>query len=199
MEGSTAEREKWTLTRDRLEVFLNHLHEDREQAGQAYEQIRRKLVTFFRCNGCSCAEDLVDETIDRVIRRLGEIEVNNLMSFTRGVARHVASELHKKDREIPLADVPEPSHWGIQGEEDQQERERSLECLRKSLLLLNPHDRELLRAWYLYEKGHKIENRKRLAVARGTSDGALRVQAFRARQRLQELVESCLKVSSGSV
>ena len=47
----------------------------------------------------------MDETIDRVIRRLGEIEVGNLMPFIRGVARRVVSELHRKAREVSLADI----------------------------------------------------------------------------------------------
>jgi RNA polymerase sigma factor (sigma-70 family) len=198
MGRSIAQREKWTLTRDQLEAFLDYLNKDREQAARAYELIRQKLVIFFRCNGCSNAEDSVDETIDRVIRRFGEIEVKHLMPFIRGVARKVVSELHQKSREVPLADTPEPSHSWDLAEGDERERERRLECLQKSLLQLDPDDRELLKAWYLYEKSEKIEERRRLAVLRGVSAGTLRVQAFRARQQLQELVECCLRASSGA-
>jgi hypothetical protein len=139
----------------------------------------------------------VDATIDRVIRRLEEIEVAEMMPFIRGVARKVVSEIHKKSREIPLTEIPEPSDWGNLSEPD-VEGERRLECLQKGLSQLKPADRELLNGWYLYDKRQKLENRKRLGVLRGTSATALRVQAFRARQRLQGLVESCLKESSNS-
>jgi len=81
MQGSVARKGKWILARKRLDVFLGYLHPDREQAGERYEQIPRILVTLFKCNGCPSAEDAVDETIDRVIRRLGEVEVDNLMGF----------------------------------------------------------------------------------------------------------------------
>src|SRR5580700_5918445 len=67
MESESARNEKWTLTRESLEVFLNYLDADRERAGEKYETIRQKLLTLFRCNGCWTAEDLADETIDRVI------------------------------------------------------------------------------------------------------------------------------------
>lgn len=67
MQGSVARKGKWILARKRLDVFLGYLHPDREQAGERYEQIRRILVTLFKCNGCPSAADAVDETIDRVI------------------------------------------------------------------------------------------------------------------------------------
>jgi DNA-directed RNA polymerase specialized sigma24 family protein len=197
MERLTTQKKNWTLTRGRLDAFLARLHEDREQAGREYEQIRRRLLTFFRCNGCSNAEDPVDETIDRVIQRLEEVKVVNLMAFVCGVARRVVSEVHRKAREIPLADIRELSSWDALGESDAQARERGLDCLQKGLLALKPADRELLKSWYLYDKAQKIENRKHVAELRGVSATALRLQAFRARQRLQELVEDCLKALPG--
>jgi RNA polymerase sigma factor (sigma-70 family) len=199
MEGSTARSGKWTLTSQALEVFLTYLDPERERAGEKYEAIRRTLITFFRCNGCWNAEDPVDETIDRVIRRLGEVEVRNLMPFIRGVARHVVSEKHKnqkKGREVPLEEVPEPSQWRSLGEESEQEMDRRLECLDQCVRRLDQNDRELVREWYTYDKSQKIEHKRQLAAARGISAQTLRVRAHRVRQRLQGLVEECLKVAS---
>jgi RNA polymerase sigma factor (sigma-70 family) len=196
MEGSVARKQKWILTREGLEVFLGYLHADREQAGAQYERIRRTLLTFFRCNGCLSAEDAVDETIDRVIRRLGEVEVENLMPFIRGVARRVASELHKSEKEVSLADVSEPFQSGNRaGSEDSEEMERRIRCLEQSLRRLDEDHRELITQWYLYDRSQKIENKRRLAALWGASPAALRVRAFRARQQLLGMVQECLRAS----
>jgi DNA-directed RNA polymerase specialized sigma24 family protein len=196
MDGSTTQPEKWTLTQKGLEVFLAYLDPDREVAGEKYEEIRRKLMTFFRCNGFSNEQDPVDETIDRVIRRLGEVEVRDLMPFVRGVARHVASETRKRSKEVPLEQVPEPAFLSISTENTELETDRRLRCLDKCMKCLPPDDRELIVEWYRYDKGQKIENKKKLAAARGTAPATLRVQAFRLRERLQKLVQECLKASS---
>jgi hypothetical protein len=64
--------------------------EDREQAGERYEQIRRTLVIFFRCDGCPSADEAVDETIDRVF---GTWETSKWAISRRsvGLARGVAA------------------------------------------------------------------------------------------------------------
>ena len=198
MESESTRNEKWTLTRESLEVFLSYLDSDSERAGEKYENIRQKLITFFRCNGCSAAEDLVDETIDRVIRRLGEVEIRELMPFIRGVGRKVASETYQraqKAREIPLSDAGNLSQPLDADPETEREIDQRLQCLERCVPLLNQSDRELIMQWYIYDKGQKIENKRRLGELRGASPGALRVQACRARKRLQKLVEECLAES----
>jgi RNA polymerase sigma factor (sigma-70 family) len=196
MQGSVARREKWILTKEALEVFFDYLHADREQAGERYEQIRRTLVIFFRCNGCPNAEDAVDETIDRVIRRVGEVEVGNLMPFIKGVARRVASELHRREREVSLTEVLEPSQHGNSDEgENREEMERRTRCLDQSMPRLNADDRDLITQWYLYDRSQKIENKRKLVALWGVSPSTLRVRAFRARKQLLKMVQDCLKAS----
>jgi DNA-directed RNA polymerase specialized sigma24 family protein len=192
MEIRTNPKAPWALTREALESFLSYLDNDRDAAGEKYEQIRRTLVTFFRCNGCWNAEDHVDETIDRVIRRLGEIEVRNLMPFLRGVARHVVSEIHKKRKTVALSDVPEPRMIRESDEAEERDTDQRLRCLECCVRLLNEKDRDLVMRWFLYDKGQKIEDKRQLAEARGVSLATLRVQAFRIRRRLEELVRECL-------
>jgi hypothetical protein len=115
-----------------------------------------------------------------------------LMSFIRGVARHVVSEKQKRAKELSLHDVPEPVHRTA-NEEREQEMDRRARCLKESLPRLDPADRELVLGWYAYEKGSRSANIRRLADLRGTSPATLRVQAHRARRRLYRLVEDCLK------
>src|SRR5262245_4973774 len=67
--GLPVMRKDWELTKEDFDRFLTWLHPDREQAGQKYEEIRRRLVIIFNARRCPEAEDLADETINRVIRR----------------------------------------------------------------------------------------------------------------------------------
>src|SRR3954471_23099628 len=108
MPGRGSRSQRWSLTEDSFTLFLSRLSSNREEAGAAYENIRLKLLTFFRCNAFQNPEDLVDQTIDRAIRRLGEIEVREVTSFVLGVARYVRRETRKTcKQELPLADAPE--------------------------------------------------------------------------------------------
>lgn len=51
---------------ERFDNLLRLLDLDRDVAGDKYERLRRKLIKFFEWNACFPAEDLADETFDRV-------------------------------------------------------------------------------------------------------------------------------------
>jgi len=196
MDSAPARKEKWTLDQKALDAFLRHLDPDRERAGEKYESLRQKLLTFFRCNNCWHGEDLADEAINRVIRRLDEIR--DLRPFIKGVARTVALEYHQKAKQVKEttpADFAELAQSVTGDPEHELEVERRLRCIDSCMPLLQANERELITQWYSYDKHQRIENKKKLAHLRGASAGALRVQAYRARKRLQELVEKCLEKS----
>ena len=113
MDGMGVKPEQWSLTQKALDAFLARLDSDRNKAGLAYEQIRRKLVTFFRVNGSwDEAEQLADTTLDRVIRRSEEVKVRELPGFIRGVARRVFSgtSSHQSPTGTPEACGNYPEH-----------------------------------------------------------------------------------------
>ncbi len=64
------------LKQDDFERLLSWLDSDRERAGQLYEKIRWRLIAILASRGCAEAEALADETIDRVSRRVADIEAN---------------------------------------------------------------------------------------------------------------------------
>src|SRR5260221_1835342 len=186
------QRTKWVLTKEALEQFLSHLDPDQDRAGAKYEEIRRKLLTFFRCNGFWDAEDHVDETIDRTIRRLDE--VRDLMPFIRGVARHVASEVRRMaPREIPLEDIREIASRGQRDEEGERSFSKRLKWWYECADRLTAEDREMLLQYYQYDRSQKVENKRNLAALMGTSTAILRVRAFRARKQLEKLVVESMK------
>jgi RNA polymerase sigma factor (sigma-70 family) len=197
MDATRAGAGKWVLTQEGLDRFFSRLDPDRHKAGQEYEQVRRKLITFFHCHGWWDAEALVDETIDRVIRRLDEIEIRDLMAFVRGVARHVALERRKLHREVPLDSIAEPSRPETDPEDEILATAR-LTCLEQCGQRLSEGDRDLLVEYYRHEKAQKIENKRRMAQSMGISAGALRIRAFRARQQLEACVTACVATETGT-
>lgn len=195
MERSLVRSPKWSITKEGLEGFLACLDPDRDRAGQKYEQIRSALITFFRCKGCLNPEDPADETIDRIIRRMGETRIDDVMSFARGVARHVFLELHRRPTELPLDQAPRLISSGLVGDRDEGDLNRCLGCIEESLRQLDADQRELIMQWYQYDKNEKIQNRRKLSAARGVSPETLRVQVYRIRRHVHRLVETCLKAS----
>ena len=189
----------WTLTQKALDRFLDRLNTDRDLAGQAYESIRRKLMSFFRYNGHHEGEVLVDETLDRVIRKMDEVEINDLMSFIQGVARRVSSESHKsRSREIPLDKIYEPSEQPSKDTDEDLLFTRRLQCLEQCAARCLSHaDRDLMFEFYRYDKSQKIENKKNMAQSLGITMVAFRVRAFRARQKLENCATDCMKAGSG--
>src|SRR4051794_35744276 len=63
----------WTLDQSAFNELLNWFAPDLETAGQQYELIRQKLIALFRCRACVFPDELADETINRVARKLPQI------------------------------------------------------------------------------------------------------------------------------
>jgi len=174
----------WTPNTEAWEHFLFLLHPDHDSAGVEYEKVRRKLLTLFRSRGCWDPEQCVDETIDRTIRRIDEVQ--SLHPFLLGVARRVASEvLRGRSRQLCVDDLNElaaPTSLLP----DNAVRERQLDCLDRCLEALSPLDREFLLAYYCHEGGEKIRNKKVMANSFGIGRNNLRVRAFRLKGKLAE-------------
>src|ERR671916_839429 len=90
---------KRELTERELLKLLSWLDPDPEQAGMKYEVIRRGLVRIFTCRGCFEADELADETINRVARK-AEFLINKYSGepahYFFGVAKKVYLEYLRK-------------------------------------------------------------------------------------------------------
>src|SRR5262245_61236326 len=93
------------LTKESFERLLDWLDRDRDRAGRRYEEIRNQLIKIFVCRGTTMPEDLADETIDRVARKVPEIAgsyVGEPALYFCGVAQLVHLEyLRKKPKTLP--------------------------------------------------------------------------------------------------
>src|SRR5687767_5895715 len=66
-------KNQWVVTQQAFDRLLDWLDADRDSAGSKYERIRVRLIKIFTCRGCGEADDLADETINRVTAKLGDI------------------------------------------------------------------------------------------------------------------------------
>jgi chemotaxis regulatin CheY-phosphate phosphatase CheZ len=62
------------INQDNFNKLLNWLGATSQEGAEEYEHIRRVLIKIFLARGFSDAEDLTDETIDRVASKIDEIE-----------------------------------------------------------------------------------------------------------------------------
>ena len=180
-------RNQWDVNQDHFDRFLAWLDPDRERAGARYEEIRRKLIKIFACRGCSSCEDLADETIDRVIRKIQDLAdsyTGDPALYFYGVARNVRLE-HTKTIRTPHIPTPVPA----------QQKEREYECLEHCMKTLTADNRDLMLEYYKSEKRTRIVHRKELAARLQIAPNALRLRAFRLRAGLQTCVENCLQLT----
>lgn len=183
----------WKLTQEGFDRFLSCLDDDRERAGEKYESIRSKLISFFEWRGAQFAEDQTDETINRVIRKIAEgDQIRDPFTYVYGVARMVALEAARQ-RERNLS-APEQLR-AVEAQEP-DDSETRLECLSTCLQKLSERDRDMIAEYYRDEKGEKIERRRRLAERLGVPLNALRIRVLRVRDKLGSCIEGCLKKSA---
>src|SRR5258708_7517977 len=100
--GGCTDKEELAITQEPFDALLAWLDLDRERAGKKYETIRAGLIRIFVAKGFNDAEDLADEAITRVVRRLPEIKdsyVGEPARYFHGVARNITLEASRR-REI---------------------------------------------------------------------------------------------------
>ncbi len=168
--------------------LLAWLGPDRELAGKKYEEIRFKLARIFLRRGCTIAEELADETMDRVcckVQEIAETYVGDPALYFFGVAQNVYREYVRKKPD------PKPFPALTAG----PDREKRYECLEQCLKSLDLENRQLILNYFQYDKGAKIQHRKRMAKQLGVSLNTLRARAHRIKARLQQCVEDCLSQS----
>jgi RNA polymerase sigma factor (sigma-70 family) len=193
------------LNRTQFEDLLQNLDADRERAGVAYEQIRRKLIKFFECNSCPCPEDLVDETFNRVARRLADDKVGDVAAFAWGVAKNVVLEARRKNRKmVSISELPKGEN-SLPGEQDPAneiqeniESEKKTRCLHICMQRLGSGERKLFLAYY-NAPADRTEYRQRLAQSWGLTIGSLRVRVNRLRNALETCVRKCTSSWGGAV
>lgn len=182
-----------TFTQAQFDSLLVWLNPDRELAALKYKTIHSGLVRIFACKGLNDAEDLADETINRVIRRLSNIQESyqgDPAYYFHGVARNIIRE-RKRRRELSVGEVDlrvEPKLYAFE----------THDCLGHCLGCLSDSKRNLIINYYLYEGHDKVEHHKHMAGQLQITIGAIRSRAFQIRSELQSCIRHCkLKLQTG--
>lgn len=187
---------KWSLTQEAFDKLLACFSRDRDEAGKQYEITRVKLVRFFEWRASGAPEERVDETINRVARKIDEGQpIDNLIGYLYGVARLVFMEALKEQERAPLPlETVATSQYASLAEDEATETR--LRCLDRCLETLPPESRTLIMEYYQEEKRAKIEIRKQLAERLSIPLNALRIRAHRIRIELEKCVIDCLGQSA---
>jgi len=195
-------KKDWTPNREGFRQFLGWLDEGVESNGERYLEMRRRLVRYFDYRNCRLSDDLADETLNRVARKLeekGEIVAASPAHYCYIVARLVFLEAGRR-KELQASSLDDTSHRGgaIAGLRASSEpaveaaaKERLFSCLERCLSKLRTQDRELILNYYRGEQREKIEYRSQMAAELGLTTNALSIRACRIRTKLEACVKAC--------
>lgn len=140
----------WELTEESFALFLNWLDPGQpEAAGQKYEEIRHRLIVLFNSRGCVEAEELADETINRVIKRLPDM-IESYSGDPVPYFYKVAQNLYLERRKKPLVSLTDGLSQVVSTTETEasEEEEKKYACLSKCLDNVTPRTRELIISYY---------------------------------------------------
>lgn len=177
-------KSSWEPTQEAFDAMLRWLGGTPAEAGRAYEVIRSRMIALFVGRGCPDAEDLADETINRVMRATQKenfVFEGAPIRYFYGVAKMVHLESLRR-RPIP----PQPIHDTVAVENEHL-------CLEQCVAQLPDRSRELVLAYYQEQGRARFARRARLASQLGTPLNTLRVQAHRIRGLLRECIARCLE------
>jgi DNA-directed RNA polymerase specialized sigma24 family protein len=196
---TTQRKKEWRLTTPAFQQLLDWLDQGVSSEGRSYLELRKRLVAYFDRKNCGAPDELADETLNRVARRLeeeGAIVSETAARYCYIVARFVFLEyLRGRNDEISLDEVTNLSTGNdpvASGPDDERlNRERLLTCLDQCTEKLEPANRDLIIRYYHGEQRIKIENRRALATELSVSVNALSIRACRIRDKLEDCVSEC--------
>ena len=192
------QKKNWTLNPNAFRKFLAWLDDGKDSAGQKYVEMRQRLVSFFDRKNCLSPDELADETLNRVARRLeeeGSITSESPAKYCYIVARFVFMEsLRGMDKNsVPLDEIlHQKLAVGETEKEELEVKEKMLNCLEQCTGKLEPDNRRMIIRYYFGEEKVKIQNRRALAEHLGVTVNALSIRACRVRDKLEVCVGKCV-------
>jgi DNA-directed RNA polymerase specialized sigma24 family protein len=194
------QKKDWTLTPRAFTRLLDWLDAGVPSEGQRFLEMRRRLVAYFDRKNCPAPDEMADDTMNRVARRLEEegiIAAEEPARYCYIMARFVFLESlrgAKKDdaalremRRRPVGDTANSS----EAYENREYKETLLDCLEQCTDKLEPINREIIIRYYTTNERTRIESRRALAEELGITVNALAIRACRIRDRLEACVRQC--------
>ena len=194
---TSSTKSSWSLSESAFHSFLEWLDDGEASEGQRYLEMRDRLVSYFDRKNCINPDDLADETLNRVARRLeeeGEINTDTPAKYCYTVARFVFLE-HLRGRDTKNVQLDELGTGGLASPNISNEaevKEQMLRCLEKCTNSLDGQSRDVILRYYLGDQREKIDNRGALAKSLGITANALAIRACRIRNKLEDCVGKCM-------
>jgi len=183
-----------------FERFLKWLDNGSVSDGDSYLVMQKRLVAYFERKNCSDPDELADDTLARVARRLdqeGDIKADAPAQYCYIVARYVFLE-HLRSKEARTISLDDPSANLIAGgltsaepDDESELREKLLTCLEKCTAELGYENKEMIIGYYQGNERTKINNRRSIASKLGISMNALSIRTCRIRDKLEACVKKC--------
>lgn len=195
-------KKNWKITSDAFQNLLEWLDEGIDSDGQKYLEMRQKLVSYFDRKNCLSPNELADETLNRIARRIeeeGTIESETPAKYCYITARFVFMEYLRRNEktDISLDGLPnykKEKHLTVEDNSSEQNiKEKMLKCLEHCTKKLKPEKREVILDYYFGEQQTKINNRRKIAKKLGITINALSIRACRIRDKLENCVSKCAK------
>ena len=188
------------LSPQAFQRLLDWLDEGADSNGQKYLEMRQRLVAYFDRKNCLIPDELADEALNRVARRLEEvvIVVDTPAKYCYTVARFVFMEhLREMQKDKVLFDaMRQQSHGNVfsaaETDDEKAIKEKMLNCLEQCAGKLEPLNREIIIRYYAGKERIKIENRRAMADELGITVNALSIRACRIRDKIEDCVRRCL-------
>ena len=190
-------KKHWTPSEAALRRLLEWLDAGMDSSGETYIDMRRRLSAYFERRLCDAPDDLADETLNRIARRLeeeGTLGAGPPGRYCYIAAKFVFLEyLRRVKRDAPVDIATDPRHLeaGLASPADVDRREKRLSCLDRCLGALPDADRDLILEYYGAGEKRAADRRRDLAARYELSTNALAIRACRIRDTLERCVRSC--------
>jgi DNA-directed RNA polymerase specialized sigma24 family protein len=194
----TESKRDWTLTPGAFRRLLDWLDEGTDSGGQRYLEMQRRLTLYFDRKDCQSPDDLADDVLNRIARRLeeeGTITTDAPPHYCYIVARFVFLEYLRGPQIVGFEgrSVERPAVSPQDALEEVREKELRSECLERCVKRLEPQHRALIVDYYSGQQRAKIDNRRAMAARLGITPNALSIRACRIRERIEACVRKCIR------
>jgi DNA-directed RNA polymerase specialized sigma24 family protein len=176
-ETAPSTRQRWQLDRRAFDLLLAALDADRVAASGKYERLRGKLINLFAWERCEAPQELADEALDRLARKLAEgLPLQSPDQYALGIARRMLLE-QRRASYVKQTALRALRYLGGPSARDAELLRSTERCLAE----LPEESRDLIERYY-------AEDRDAIANELDISLNALRNRALRIREKLLDCV-----------
>ena len=180
-------KKDWVADSQAFDALVEWLNQSGGVGGEggAYVAMHHRLASYFTRKGCRAPEELADEALTRVARRLseeGSIAGVPPAQYCYIVARFVWLEHLRSPDYAPPAVIGEIRDRSAPADEG---KEQLLSSLDDCLARLSPDERTIILDYYAGATSERIAKRRDLAAKLGLTANALTIKASRLRERLR--------------